>query len=621
MSIVLEPTVTASQIDSYQGNANLAFGADGRSLNPGDRDISSTVNSALEQAQARDFQWQVKQHDQRIKDRDATLDLFASAKLDGDVDEADRPALDKLYGEVKDILLANPNIKANPQAYANAQQKIKEYNNLGTMANTREAEFKKMRLDIAQDQDLDRRKKKIEHLDAEINKGIKHMPTPYLSKQSWDDDKISPDPGMITVEYVAGKDANGLPTKSEKKRTNIKALLDNYSTGRLLEGPNKDLPNQIAAKAEALLAGGELANDSSISEANKRIAEINAENNFNPGDKYFTKPIAVKDDNGKWVLDTNPVEIVKKLDLINRYKNETTAAKIDEDVLKGQATVANIEQSKAAAGASRANAAQSYNAISVANAKLPGELKKLDAEVEKIKKEGGDPTSVINQKAYATIGASAIDAFDEAAKSKGAKTASQIFTPNSDGTPNSILGALNLTGNEVLVPVSLSNAAAREMLTINSTTKDGKEIEALPNNIYLIKDKNNPSNNRIVGINKAYTAGNQVTGSYNLNEGAIKLASDRLGNTTGENNPNIQAGVAEYVSRFQTETPTNGQPLSIATEEAIATWKPTTTSDFDQSFKSGNATGYIKNVNVNGKMRKAIYSNRGGTYKFLGYRD
>lgn len=622
----LEAIESASAVESYNPNAELGYGAGGA---PATQDYGSVVNGTIQQLNQTAYNQQVLLHNQNIQDRDASMALFAQGKIAGDIDEIDRPEMEKVRAEMEDLYSKNPNLKKDPEVFAKMQTLVNKFGELNVLGNTRDLEFKKQRLGIAAEKDPDKQKMMIDHLENERKKGIKHIPEPYVKGLDWTPEVITPvfEPAFMGSKTENGKD--GLPYTTKQYRTNVKQFVDYYSPQNFLNGANNTKPNELAKWAENAYAMPELQDVKYLNAANKMIEKINADSGAVEGSKLFITPLANQDANGKWIVEANPLELAKKLNLVGSYKDFSAPAELDPNYQKVRTDKAQEIQYRSAANENNAQAERTRRLMDDEEAKLKAEAR--DATLR------GDKQEYENKIAMAASSKPVIDAFstfDEAQSAKGYKTASVFIkdgglSATAQATLQGVIG-----GNDTLqiTEIPASNTGARKML---STRPEGKnKVLTAPAKMYSIKDPNDPDNTILVGLDKA---GNLYKTS-NLSQGINDLISFETNNAVGKDRVALASAGQLYVEELQgvpgearltkmreklnASPGTSGPATNVNQATPVATPKPantqptTTVSSLSikipANYKDPSVSrvvGGVPQIFHNGKWRKVVSSN------------
>lgn len=528
--------VSGADILSYKPNADLA-GAGAVGGGP-TSDLSPILNSLQQQ----NMQWNAMRFHQAVADRDKTLETFAQNNIDFPMEEGDKAQMEQKYNDMVD------KYKANPKGFLTDPETIKSVQRFkadAAFAKTRYAELSKQRQAIAQEVDPQTRQDMIDHLEEQKAAGINKLPQPYFKKLDWDPKAMNPVPEEEVVTRVVKPNEQGLMTVVETKQTDPKKMLDHWSEQNFLEGKNKTLPDQARIYQQFALNNPAINNDDYWNKANKTIEEMNTNNGFKPGDRYYTAPIAVAGPDGKMVpVDQNPVEFGKKFYVANNYKQYTAEPVLSKDAQNMLKTKAQQGQAESATQKNQAQTDLEKMKSKEINDLLPHKISKLDAEAELARKRGdaATATALNKQKVIAKPVNDAISTFNniDALHYKPFKS----FT----GIDPASLSTMGTNEHTQITEVPMTELGAVKMTSTPSTESGATKLTInKPVKMYAIRnDPKNPDAIKLVGVGKD----GHVMKIVDLNQGINELISYEGGYKSKDNVDN-QGEASKYLTELQ----------------------------------------------------------------------
>lgn len=415
-----------TDILDYKGQPELAggFTGDGRAV---DGELTG-INDMLKNLAQDNTRWNIQQYQQKVKDREDTLDAIAKNQIDFDVDNSYRPTLERQLDKIKNIRLATPDIKSNPKAWGELQSEINKFKEMSTYAKANSLELKKMVQDYANNPDERYRQTLGQHIETQRNKGVLHQVQPYQKLQDWSSELFGDVPEKVvtktTMPGTSGTGTGGGKEAIQETVTNdpnksifsIKTIASKpitkdgihlnevtvgsdltdwdkyYSPSTFLEGENKNLPDQAKVFYNFFSNSPQFMNDGTLSAINSKLDAVNKANNLQPGNPRYLQPIAVKQDNG-WQLTQDPLQLVKDVSLYKNYEMPKTQNVVDEKLMKAYVDKSNIAQNYGSADQAHAAASRSRFLNWSDKEKLPLELKKLQSEIDENNRTGNISTT------------------------------------------------------------------------------------------------------------------------------------------------------------------------------------------------------------------------------------
>lgn len=545
--------VTASQINSYQGNAELGGVVAG---DTGEASLQM-FNSMLRDIGQQNYSWNVQKYQQNIKDRDASMELFAQNKMPGEIDEVDQPALKGLYDQMETLYMENPNIVQSPEAYAKMAKLSSEFQAKATAAKTRQVEFAKQRVAIAAELDPRTRDRMKAHLAAQRDAGVDHLPEPYLNELDFDLGKMFAAPGSAAAPAAGGKAGagtsgsqsgtgmdgtpslvatdrkiitgeDGLTYEQVTYRPDADQMLNYWSPLRYMEGNHKTLPDEAALFQQYALGSKELNDQAYLGEINANIKKFNTDNGFKPGDGKYQEDFATKGDDGLLKInDSNPIDFGRKLYVGTYWRESTSAPTLNKQAQEQRRIKAQENQANAAATNSRAQAGLAGAKTREVNELLPFKKAEYIAKANKM-----SPEVVAASKPFSD----ATNAFDKADQQTN-------FAPltNFKGITPEMKKGFGIGDNAQIAMVPFSNAAAVEMFSVPKTDLVSKKTtKAKPKQIFAIRDGG-----------ETMLAAIDANGQYqvmDLNQGVNAMIDVESGFSTGAETVKLKSGAKQYAN-------------------------------------------------------------------------
>jgi len=493
-----------SSILDYKGNTALGggYGPDGIPAGTG-ADAGTAFNNMMQDLNRQNMLWNANQYQQKVRDRDAILEAVSKNQIDSTVEDIYRPQLEQQIETIKKINLANPDIKSNPKAWDELQTAMNKFNEMNTYAKANSLLLKDLKKQYAENPDAQFRKTLGEHIAAQLNQGITHLVQPYQKPQDWTEatDYVAvlkgntpeakagtvatPSAGNPTIKVLETKNVtdNGISYKEVVEGSDLSGWERYYSPYNLVEGENKNLPDQLAARAKFMLQDKRFTSDANLNAINSKLDAINKANGLQSGDQRYLPPIAIQNADGTWNIEKDPAYLNMAASLFQHYQLPTKRREIDKDLMKARGELANITQSYASAESSRASAAKTRNDIKIDNAKLDEEIDLLKAQAEKLRRENADKYTLNGMLASETI----LKLTREAQAGSKMKPLKDINIP-----VNQILGGDIFSGGATYSRIPVKQADVQKSMAWPVRDKStGKVVKAtLPIDAYMVKDGN-----------------------------------------------------------------------------------------------------------------------------------
>lgn len=489
---------------AYQGNPNLASGFDGGG-NPmlgSQKDHYGEIANIMRDVQQKNYQWNMMQYEQRIKDRDASLQLFAQQDINAPMEATDREVVQADYDNIKNIMLqyrGNP-FNSNKGRVA-IQEAVAKFKKNATLAKARYNEAAKQRLEIANEVDPEKRADMIKHLEAQLKRPVEELPEPYMKRLDYDIAKVLYNPGeelLTTPRYFKGD--NGLAYEETVKGVDPKKIVDYYEPTNVLEGNDKTLPDQIGIWADYMIKD-ERFNKDKIQAINTALNEINKRNNWAEGNKYYQQPLQIKEnEDGTVSVTDNPIDFARKMALYAYGSKQTKTTALSKSAQDAFKTRAQEGQANASANAANALASQRRALTGVMKDKLAAEarLAQLKGDTELTKQ-----TQIRSENIEPAI--TAYQALERVGSQKG-KSVKEYLGGMDIPQPilNSIQQQLGATDNYEVIDIPSSDPVFAKMMA-TQRIKDGKPVAGgvKANKIFALKPKDGSIDGlKIVGIGK-----------------------------------------------------------------------------------------------------------------------
>ena len=507
-----------SEILGYKGQAENAggFTGDGRQIGG----ELTQFNNMLSDLTRQNTIWNMREYEQKVKDRDDVMKAVSENQIDFPVDDVYRPQLEGKLEEIRKIRLKTPDIKSNPQAYKDLQKAISEFREMNTYAKANSVELKKMLQDYANNPDERYRKMLGSHIEGERGKGILHQVQPYQKMQDWSSSLFGDVPEKIVTKTtmtgqggatggdgkeVVQETVTNEPNKSvfaikqiNTKPVDEKGIAYNevtvgsdirdwdayYSPANFLEGENKNLPDQARKFYEFFTQSPEFTNDGTLNAINSKLDAINK---ANPNARQ-RRPIAVKEGES-WRITATPIELAEAVSLYKNFEMPKTSRVVDEKKMGAKKNLSEIAENYASGRRSDAAAAKDYWEIQKEKQMLPKELEKIDSEIEKNKREKSTDAAV-NLQGLGAVRAVTQLVEDVNKKSFYSLGRGTVAGPNSKySIPSSdVRDAAGVSDSAEITVVPLSSLAVRQGMAMPNI-KDGR-VAAIqrPQKAFMIRD-------------------------------------------------------------------------------------------------------------------------------------
>ncbi len=387
---------TGSDIASNPGNAALGYGGNGVAYNGGGGNVLAGIDDTFRQLQQQDAQWNMMRYHQKMQDRDQIHKMIAEGtdftgntpngargpngeQLSFGLLDPDRELLHTKANEIKEVVVKHPNIQTDREKYTDLQGKINDFQRLRFNAQARAIEAARQRHDMVAEQDEEERTKRKEHLSAELENGIEHVPFPYMKPLSYDDNLLSPEvKAEANGQPRFEQDAQGMWHQVETVATPLTGF---NNSGKYVPGnpyfTNANNKYQRAVGSQTFM------NKDNIEVMNKRIAEVNEKEGLAPGAPNYIQPIANIGEDGNITPNTNVPEFIRSLHFAQRYKNYDED-KLSKDAQGMQKTLAQQKKEEAITKKELSTAALNYAKMPVQTALAD----KYSAEADLARRKG-----------------------------------------------------------------------------------------------------------------------------------------------------------------------------------------------------------------------------------------
>lgn len=486
---------SGAEILSYQASADRGYGAEGTPFISGSPDALNDFNNTMKSVNQQNYQFNAMQYQQKIADRDNTMNLMANQNIDIDVLDKDRPVLEKQLNDIQNIWLEHPDIKSNPEAYNNLQKAISKFKEMKVSAGTRSVEIKKMKQEYAANPDAEFRQSIGEHIKTQEDAGINHLPDPYQQVQDFDE-TIFAKPAATVVKGES-YEKNGLWYSPTHTKTDVKDFYNYYTPSNWIEGANKNIPNKIGAFYQHAIVNEDFMSDNNLNLINSKLDAINKEQNLD-GTPLFLQPIAKKNDDGTWQITKDPAQLAMDVSLLKNYQNSTSLAP-DKDAQKNSLTKAQEDLQKEKKNTEKATQVYKHAQAGAQGAlasKYAAQAKKelalgrnVDAKTAGIKSKGAD---VVDQM---------VETFHRAHNASD-------FGPLNRVVPErimpDIIKAAGIDNNYEVAKIPTSDLGAIKMLSRANYGVDGKYHGSVePSTILVARNKGGSINQTLlIGLNK-----------------------------------------------------------------------------------------------------------------------
>lgn len=543
---------TGSQVVGYKGNADQGYGADGIPY-AGDANAAfQNFNNIFSSAATRNFEWNTLKYQQQVKDRDTLLGYLqqSQAAVDMPMDEKDRKVLNDQYNNIKELLIAHPNITAESNYEAMTKMLAAKNDLIGkaSMAKVRYKAFTDQRTDIANETNPIVRQRRLDHFNEQYNTDIYHAPDPFMKAVDFDENALFPAPKQEILSEKMIND-NGIWKKQTTTRSNIKGMLDHYNPTNMLHA---DMADQVGAFYDFAATDPTVQSDAYLAHANELLDNANKENKFTPGDGYYLEPIAVQDQStGHYKPVGNKTDFAKKMYVVKSYKTTTNTPVYDEATQKAYKLKAETDKDIAGAKNELAQANEKNTEAYVKKAMLPYDQDAMKALAEQRRKAGNkDEYEMVKEEAQvAKPVADVVQAWTAIDNMQGYKSGKDYLaglqSTMNPATIDNLKSTYGITDQSKVVEVPLTNSVAKKMVSTGVQNDKGHTLNSKPVKMFAIKNGETGDDISLVGID-AY--GN-VT-SANFSDGINNMIA-ATNNFVGKGDVAQQSAALRYINRVQ----------------------------------------------------------------------
>lgn len=615
--------VSGSEILGNQGNANLGYGQGvGYAGNPAVTNPLQSIDDNMRLLHQEDFQNNMLQYHQKIKDRDKVYELLAQgvdlsgynpgAGLKGPNGQnisygfldPDKEVLQKEADEIRDLVVANPRIQTDRAKFTELEGKLAKHEESKKTAQARAQQASQQRLDIANENDADERMLRQRHLASELALPGK-VPDPYLKPLSFDSALVTPD---VKAE------ASGKPQyyQDEKgiwhQKDNVATSIDNFdNTAKYIPGnPYFTHANNLYKRA---ISSENFLNPDFVNKTNDRILEINEKEGLRPGDSKYVNPIASIDENtGKVIPARNAADFVRSLHLAQKYKNDEvdTVSKDAQNAAKLFAQQKKEESATQLQDAKRKQEVPAHAAQMKAMAdKYEAEARWNDRRGEKLAAE----SDRLKNDAIAPVKQS-FDAFNNYSNKltfQPAEEATKGMNPAQATRFKEIIG--NTAGMNIGIIPSNDEAAVKILSNpkidagapgaFNTTKASGKVLGIVkPKYMYMAKsDNGDPNDTKLIGV---FADGSSV--AVNRKDAVSRIIDYNSKFSSGEKIAKMKNASNLVVEDFNSGMGAKPAAKQSATKPGKREFiNPNTVKDGDVRQNGG-----VTEVKIGGVWRKAI---------------
>lgn len=511
--------VSGNDIISYNGNA--AQGANDAGGIPFLGGFNTDhINNVMDDMSRQNMMWNSQMFQQKINDRNAMNDLLAQQDMNVDLLDQDRPVLQAKLNEMQKLYIDNPDMLNNPAVYAQMQKKVKEFQAMRSNGKTRYLQVADMKKQMAENTDARFRQQMASHINEQVALGINHLPDPYMKIQDWTKD-IEANPPVVALgspTTYRGKDGNYYTRTVMGNR--LEDFFKYYDPFNLIEGENKNLPDQIGAFYDWAGRDERFMGDQNLNAINAKMDAINAARGAKVGDPMYLRHIAEKGEDGKWALTSNAVEMVRALSIFKNYDQKVSEA-LSKDAAQQAVFRSQIVNNLASAGAHRAAAGLSNAKARAENELLPYRKNLFAAQAKAFEDKGdiAEAKVVKEREEVAKPVSDAVNAFDQADQLKNYRPATQIFNKMPTPAAEALRLNLGIDDNWQFSSVPMTNSAAVKMLSVPVQTKGKKQVAKAPVVIYALKGPDGQI--KMVGLDK----NGNFQKSTDLSQGVNELIS------------------------------------------------------------------------------------------------
>lgn len=337
------PATSAAEILQYKGDPALAGGFDSKGQQIGTEGLTIPVQNMLSQLQGQQFQRNMLEYNQAIKDRDQSMAVLSdpSLQVDMDIHDKDRPELEAQRQKLINMWKSDPSMD-DVKSFTDFQREAGKFREMAVSSKSRNLEFKKQMQSIAGEPNTELRKAMISHLDAELNNGVMHQVTPYFKNPSFDAGMFADIP-MSPVGEPQYSQKDGLYSVTKTMRTPVRAFTDFIAPESLMANNGEKL-QKIQLLHDNFVNSPFAQDDNNLTAINTKLASINAANKLTAADPAFLQPIAVKGDAG-WKVNESPAQFAKSLYAYSHY-NEKQQTDLSKDVQQQKKIAADIAKTK-----------------------------------------------------------------------------------------------------------------------------------------------------------------------------------------------------------------------------------------------------------------------------------
>lgn len=384
---------SASELANYKGDAAAAIGSSdnvGANIVFGNTD-TARLNERLDLVATANLAKNKAIYDQKIKDRD---DLFAKIK-GGDLainqmTENDRSSVrEKYLKPMRDMMIANPDLKSNPDQYVKYMQLSQDFEEAKVYGNHRYVMLTDLDKNIAAETDPQTKKRMQEHRDQQASQELFKEMKPFQKQLDFDDKTF------VSVEAVPGGPITTTKGDMIYKTTKSATPLAKFQEGVLfnyVDSPTKTIHDQMDLYKNQMDALSDDQKKTQLEMWNQKIDEVNLAEGLTRKDPGYIKRILYSTEKGPdgkdhVIINATTPEVILAASLLKNYKNSSNTTSelspLASTIEKNrQAALKDAAEIKITIPA---NAAAKYADI----AKSRAETQKALAETTKIKGEGG----------------------------------------------------------------------------------------------------------------------------------------------------------------------------------------------------------------------------------------
>lgn len=466
--------VSGSDILNYQGNA--ALGGAGQGGYYGDADTKQMAD-AITNLTYVNHQKNRAVWEQKIKDRDDSQEQLKAGNIKMDeVPPQYRQQLLQMRDNFKQVYLDNGgDLKSNPEAWSEFNDKLAEFSEASTAAKSKLLEYNREKELAAKETNPLKKQKMLENMERNMQTDVYQPYQPYQQTLDWEPAKVDLEapivPSAATREGYY--DVTKQTTDLEKYREMYYQQWVNNKSG--------DTPWHMESFLTGFLGNDGIRPPEAVAEnmelVNRKLAQINEQLKLTPADPRYLTPLkGMVGPDGKMQLSDNTADSVYKIMLAKNFKNATDktlnlnyakADKIGSEIAKNKADVA-------LTGA-KIGTEKSKQRLNDAKAKTQGlkntALKEMIAPAQVFDEIFSGKTQD-----YKTTNGNYVTRINRAYMSKGLMETLGIQPMNQDGDYNLVPSKIR-SGDELLTEDFVQNGFKRAMANGGKTkAADGKVV-------------------------------------------------------------------------------------------------------------------------------------------------